>query len=255
LVVTKGSWVRISGNALVSLVWPKIVAALFPRREMFSDVDWIALISWFTLTFGIGHIVSNTMISGQYSNIFREIGLYPIQPPSIIFSAIWIPIYICNSVSVFLVWQTKAANTEVAVWELSLAFYVIQNFLASFWSSLIFNYRNIKISVAVIAFAFIFTTCNVVFFFMQHDVAGALLTLYWIWMLGLMYFTIGIAMNRKAPPLTGAFMQRTAGTPSSNNNSPDQGFVAAAASYSSPTGDGPPFTAARVSSSGVGPVV
>lgn len=194
---------------------------------MFSDLDWVSLIAWFTLTFGIGNSVSNTMVSGQYSNALRDMGIYPISPPSIIFSAIWIPIYICNSVAVFLIWQTKAENSDVAIWELSLAFYVVQNFLASFWSSLIFNYRNIKLSMAIIVFAFIFTTCNVLFFYMQHKVAAVLLTLYWFWMLGLAYFTIGIAMTKKAPPMTEAFLRRNTGTPqaSQTGGDPDRNVV------------------------------
>ena len=65
---------------------------------MFSDLDWLGLITWFTLTFGMGNVISGSMTTGRFANVFRDSRYFTIQPPSVVFSAIWIIIYTLNAV-------------------------------------------------------------------------------------------------------------------------------------------------------------
>lgn len=171
---------------------------------MFSKLDWLGLILWSSLTYGVGHAVASAITSGRFSSYLRDSNVYYHQPPSIVFSSIWMVLFTLDAISVLLIWQTEGA-LDVALWEISLACYVAQLILVGMWSPLCFNYKSIKLAMAVILFSFLMALCNGIFFFLQHTVAGLLMLPYVIWMIFLVYFTMGLALSR-SPPLGSTFL-------------------------------------------------
>lgn len=111
----------------------------------------------------------------------------PFQPPSWLFTPMWIFLYILMAISLVFYIKTKTFESKTRGYVL----FIIQLLLNLSWSPIFFGMKNISLALIVILFLDLFVLLNIIEFKKISPKASILLIPYLLWILFATYLNLG----------------------------------------------------------------
>ncbi|MBT7902758.1 tryptophan-rich sensory protein [Candidatus Woesearchaeota archaeon] len=120
----------------------------------------------------IGSLFTANSVKTWYTTINKPI----FNPPSWIFSPVWITLFILMGVSLYIIWNQgfKKNKTEITI-------FGIQLILNTFWSIIFFGLKNISLAFVEIIILWIMILFTLIFFYKKSKTAAYLLIPYLLW--------------------------------------------------------------------------
>lgn len=141
---------------------------------------------------GIGSALLTGGISqaATYKNmdIYKDISLPPLSPPSWLFPIVWTILFILMGISCAIVYKRDKRRLYI---------YALQLFVNFLWTVIFFNFRAFLFSSVWLAFLIALICVMIKSFYTVDKKAGLLLLPYLIWVLFALYLNIGVyVLNR-----------------------------------------------------------
>lgn len=121
--------------------------------------------------------------------IYEELNLPPISPPSAVFPIMWGIIYLLMGVSSYIIW-----NSESLLKDNALQLYGIQLIINFIWPIIFFGMGNFWLALIVIILLWGFILKMILEFSAISKVAGRIQFLYLLWVTFATYLNIGILL-------------------------------------------------------------
>ena len=138
-----------------------------------GSINLLGLAFWVAVTFGVAALASQFEPGEWYTSIAKPSW----TPPGSIFGPVWGILYLCMSVSAWLVWRHRHRTTVAR----PLAFYFAQLALNGMWSWFFFGRQWAGLALINLIVLVILVAITVVLFLRVSKAAGFLLIPYLLW--------------------------------------------------------------------------
>ena len=133
----------------------------------------------------IGSYFTMPSIASWYANLAKP----ALNPPSWVFGPVWTLLYILMGVAAYLVWRKGIKNKAV---QLTLAIFIFQLFLNSFWSLLFFGIHNPGVAFTEILSLWFAISALILASFQVSKLSAYLLIPYLLWVSFASYLNFAI---------------------------------------------------------------
>ncbi len=137
------------------------------------------------ISLGVGTL-AGFLSSGQ-TDVYSELNLPALAPPSIVFPVVWTILYILMSVSAYIVYSSKAWDRKRA-----LKLYGLQLLLNFIWPLIFFNLQMYLLAFVVLVILWIVVLVMIIIFYRINPTAAYLQIPYLIWLTFAGYLNLSI---------------------------------------------------------------
>lgn len=123
-------------------------------------------------------------------DIYKDINVPPLAPPSFLFPIVWSILYILMGISAALVYESRKIHPEKA--KNALSYYAVSLFFNFFWSILFFNFRTFLASFIWLFILWILILVCIIKFYHFSKASSYLLIPYFIWVAFALYLNLAI---------------------------------------------------------------
>lgn len=113
----------------------------------------------------------------QNTEWFNSLNKPLLNPPSEIFTPVWIFLYITIGLSLLLFLKDGFNKTKI----IPIVFFSIQLLLNFIWSPIFFGMQNIRLAMIVIALMWLFILLTIIAFKQHNKTSAMLLIPYFLW--------------------------------------------------------------------------
>ena len=113
----------------------------------------------------------------QNTEWFNSLNKPLLNPPSEIFTPVWIFLYITIGLSLLLFLKDGFNKTKI----IPIIFFSIQLLLNFIWSTIFFGMQNIRLAMIVIALMWLFILLTIIAFKQHNKTSAMLLIPYFLW--------------------------------------------------------------------------
>ncbi len=141
------------------------------------------------ISLGVGAL--SALLTGGQMDLYSQINVPPLSPPSILFPIVWTALFLLMGISAA---RIALSETSAVKKENALTIYAVSLALNFTWSILFFNYRAFWVSVAVILALWTSVLVTVLRYYRIDKVAAFLQIPYLLWVTFATYLDIAIAI-------------------------------------------------------------
>ncbi len=121
----------------------------------------------------------SALITAGSMDIYSDIVIPPLSPPSWLFPVVWTILYTLMGISLYLVWSSDADTNQKRI---AFTIFGIQLFLNFIWSPIFFNMQQYLLAFIVLVLLWLFTLGMIIIFYNISKPAGILQIPYLIWL-------------------------------------------------------------------------
>ena len=121
----------------------------------------------------------SALITAGSMDIYSDIVIPPLSPPSWLFPVVWTILYTLMGISLYLVWSSDADTNQKRI---AFTIFGIQLFLNFIWSPIFFNMQQYLLAFIVLVLLWFFTLGMIIIFYNISKPAGILQIPYLIWL-------------------------------------------------------------------------
>jgi tryptophan-rich sensory protein len=128
----------------------------------------------------IGSIFTISSVNTWYTKLNQPV----FNPPSWIFSPVWISLYLLMGISLYIIWNKKTVlkiKSKIKTWKIALWVFGIQLVLNSLWSILFFGLKSPLLAFIEIIFLWISILLTMIYFKKFSKISFYLLIPYILW--------------------------------------------------------------------------
>lgn len=122
---------------------------------------------------GIGSAITSLSVDAWYADLRKPI----FNPPDWVFAPVWTILYVLMAIAAWRAWRQAGFQSS----ETALLVFVAQLILNLVWSALFFALKNIALALVGIVVLLVLITINMVLFWRNDRLAGALFVPYVLW--------------------------------------------------------------------------
>lgn len=143
---------------------------------MSKKIKWKALIVSILIPIGLG-IISG--ISGEASEVFKQLAKPSFSPPAIVFPIVWTILYILMGISAYLIYMSRDKRKSKS----ALRIYLIQLLLNGLWTTLFFRFRLFLFSFLWLLIIIAFVLAMIIKFYRINKWAAYIQIPYLLWLI------------------------------------------------------------------------
>ena len=153
---------------------------------MFQTIHLRKLLSSLALTLGTGFLAS--MLSGNQGEVYASLNKPPFAPPGFVFGIVWIILYVCMGISLYLVRTTPGKHTGAE------KLFGLQLFMNFCWPLQFFGLGLYCFSALWLGVLLVVIVLTMLAFWRINPVAFWLLMPYLLWCIFALYLNIGVCV-------------------------------------------------------------
>lgn len=142
------------------------------------------------ISLGVGGLAG--IISSGSTDIYNELNLPALSPPSIVFPIVWTILYILMGISAYMIYRSNSKYKEDA-----LKIYGVQLLLNFSWSLIFFNMQNCVLAFVVLVFLWVAILLMIRVFYKINPLAAYLQIPYLVWVTFAGYLNLSICLLNK----------------------------------------------------------
>ncbi len=125
-------------------------------------------------------------------DIYKDIILPPLSPPSFLFPMVWTILFILIGIASYVIWEST--NVDIEKKKTAFTLYGLDLIVNFIWTIVFFNLRNYDFSVFIIIMLLLIIVANIFSFGSISKRAAWLLVPYLMWVSFATYLNIAIAV-------------------------------------------------------------
>lgn len=125
-------------------------------------------------------------------DIYKDIILPPLSPPSFLFPIVWTILFILIGIASYVIWEST--NVDIEKKKTAFTLYGLDLIVNFIWTIVFFNLRNYDFSVFIIIMLLLIIVANIFSFGSISKRAAWLLVPYLMWVSFATYLNIAIAV-------------------------------------------------------------
>ena len=132
----------------------------------------------------------SALITRNNMDIYNDIVVPPLSPPSTVFPVVWTILFILMGISSALVYVNRSKNSDAAVE--GLAYYAISLFFNFMWSIIFFNFRSFLFAFIWLLILWVLIILTIRKYAEVSPLAAYLQIPYFLWVTFAAYLNFGI---------------------------------------------------------------